>query len=110
MSFDPISGRKVRWSYRDGPVKGKTFEHSFGTDGTVTWREVAGTQPAASGAAKEPGAHYEVARITDDVYTVSYLAPSGFTLTTIVDAKTGEIVSFASNEKELVVQRGKLEP
>lgn len=110
MSADPIRGKTVRWSYSDGPVKGRTFEHAFGTDGMVTWREVDRTLQAARVASKEPGVRYEVARINDDVYAVSYLAASGFTLTTIVDESTGAIASFASNEKQLVAQRGKLEP
>ena len=45
-----------------------------------------------------------------DAYAVSYLSSIGWTLTTIADMRTRAIVSFASNEKQLVVQRGTLEP
>ena len=100
---DPIRGRTLRWSYEDGPVKGKTFEHTFGEDGTVTWREV-----GAEVGGGEAGAKYEVATVTDDVYVVAYLAASGWTLTTVVDTRARRIVSFASNEKALVVQHGTL--
>ena len=103
MSGDPITGRTIRWRYDDGPVKGQTFEHVFSAGGMVTYR-----QPGE--AASERPVHYEVARVSDDVWAVSYLSTNGWTLTTVIDTRTEAIVSFASNEKQLVVQRGKLEP
>jgi hypothetical protein len=102
--MDPIRGKTVRWIYDDGPMKGKTFEHAFGADGTVTWKEAGEAKPLAESTAK-----YETVRINDDVYVVAYLSGHGWTLTTIVDTKSGSIVSFASNEKELVLQHGKLD-
>lgn len=118
MSSDPIRGRTLLWTYEDGPVAGKTFEHVFGVDGTVRFREAHGASPSrppTNGKRKpasetnEPAVRYETARITDDVYAVSYLARSGYTLTTILDLRAGTMVSFASNEKSLVVQRGTFE-
>jgi hypothetical protein len=108
---DLITGNTVRWSYTDGPAKGKTFEHTFGTDGSVTYRIVDGGAPSASATApakdKKPPIHYEVERINDDVFAVSYLSPdNGYTLTSILDGKAGTVVSFASNDKEVVVQHG----
>ena len=102
MSDDPITGKTIRWSYVDGPVKGKKFEHVFGRDGMVTYRE-------PGGAASETPVRYEVVRVADGVYAVSYLSTNGFTLTTIIDTRTREITSFASNEKQLFVQRGRLD-
>ncbi len=116
MGADPIKGTSVRWSYADGPMKGKRFEHTFSTDGTVHWRELgseAGAAPErpASGDAKagDASATYESAQVNDDVYVVSYLSGSGFTLTTVVDTRKGTVVSFASNEKQLMVQHGTLD-
>ncbi len=104
MTDDPIRGSIVRWSYDDGPVAGMTFEHTFAPDGTVTYRQ-AGAVPGPSG----PGYRYELERITDTVYAVSYLSKAnGYTLTTVIDLDAKAIVSFASNEKELVVQHGRL--
>ena len=112
MSADPIRGKTVRWTYNDGAMAGKTYEHSFGTDGTVRWTEV-GRQGGEKRASAVPGeentAKYEVEQVSDDVYVVSYLSKSGYTLTTVVDSRGGSIVSFASNEKQLSKQRGKLE-
>lgn len=98
-----LRGTTIRWTYADGPMKGKRFEHSF-TDDTVTWKDAGEPKPSADSHAK-----YEFQRISDDVYVVSYLSNHGFTLTTVVDERSGAIVSFASNEKDLVVQRGNLE-
>lgn len=100
---DPITGQTLRWKYDDGPVAGKTFEHTFATDGTVGYREAGAATPG------EPTASYVVERVTDDVYAVSYLSKAnGYTLTTIIDMKTRTIVSFASNEKRHFVQHGRL--
>ena len=99
-----LVGKTIRWSYADGPMKGKGFEHRFADDGTVTWKGAGDETPSSDSRAK-----YEFARITDDVYVFSYLSNHGFTLTTVVDERAGTIVSFASNEKELVVQHGSLD-
>jgi len=118
MGSDPIRGNTIRWTYDDGPVAGKTFEHVFGKDGTVTWSEISGdpekktTKPSTDGQRKaerrptEAKAKYEVAPVNDEVCVVSYLAASGYTLTSVLDFASGTVVSFASNEKELVQQRG----
>lgn len=102
MTDDPITGKTLRWRYDDGPVKGQRFEHVFGRDGMVTYR-------APGAQSTEAPVHYEVARAGDDAVVVSYLSTNGWTLTTLIDLKTRAIVSFASNEKQLIVQRGKLE-
>ena len=110
---DPITGKTLRWSYTDGPTKGKTFEHTFGTDGNVTYRIVdGGAASATATAAKKPQQiHYDVEQINADVFAVSYLAPdSGYTLTSILDGKTHTVVSFASNDKGVVVQHGTFQP
>ncbi|MDP9245010.1 MAG: MoaF N-terminal domain-containing protein [Chloroflexota bacterium] len=103
MAADPLSGTTLRWTYSDGPMKGKGFEHRFGSDGRVSWKEAGDAKPSADSTAK-----YQHARVNDDVYVFSYLSGSGYTLTSVVDEKTGSVVSFASNEKELMVQHGTL--
>jgi MoaF N-terminal domain len=119
MTSDPIRGKTIRWTYDDGPMAGKRFEHTFGNDGQVTWRETGGAdnsaKPPANGKRKsgqpatEARAHYEVAVVNDDVCAVSYLSKSGFTLTSVLDFASGTVVSFASNEKELIPQHGMFE-
>ena len=120
MRSDPVRGKTIRWTYDDGPMAGKSFEHTFGEDGVVTWRESGGGDRRAPSTpsngkqksgkpATEAKAKYEVAPINDDVCAVSYLSKSGFTLTSVLDFGSGTVVSFASNEKELVPQRGMFE-
>ena len=116
MGPDPVRGKTIRWTYDDGPMAGKSFEHAFGDDGTVTWRETGGeeqsTKPPANGKQKtdkpttEAKAKYEVAPINDDVCAISYLAQSGFTLTSVLDFDSGTVVSFASNAEKLFIQHG----
>lgn len=119
MGSDPVRGKTIRWKYDDGPMAGKSFEHAFGTDGMVAWSETDGRpdarkpstngQPKTEGRPTETKAKYEVAPVNEDVYAVSYLAASGFTLTSVLDFAAGTLVSFASNEKQLVLQRGTFE-
>ena len=121
MESDPVRGKTIRWTYEDGPMAGKSFEHTFGADGTVSWREAGGpeknTTPPTNGQQKEktgkpqtePKAKYQVAPVNEEVCVVSYLSASGYTLTSTLDFASGTVVSFASNEKELVLQRGMFE-
>jgi hypothetical protein len=96
---DSIRGKTIAWRFTDGPTAGKGFEHDFADDGTVTYR-MEGSEKST----KEK--NYEVTPISKDVVAVSYLASSGWTLTSVLDFATGKVVSFASNEKQLVVQHG----
>lgn len=119
MRSDPIRGKTIQWTYDDGPMAGKTFAHTFGADGTVSWRETGEDHKTAKPSANvnqktkkqetSAKAKYEVVQINDDVCAVSYLSASGFTLTSVLDFDSGTVVSFASNEKELVTQRGTFE-
>ena len=119
MGLDPVRGKTIRWKYEDGPMAGKRFAHTFGTDGVVAWSEADGrkgaTKPTTNGRPETEGrpadtkARYEVAPINKDVCAVSYLSGSGFTLTTVLDFSAGTLVSFVSNEKQLVLQRGTFE-
>lgn len=100
MNNDPVRGKTLQWTFTNGPMQGTTYEHVFRTDGTVTWAEPG--KPAG----EDSIAKYEVEPVNDGVFVVSYLGKSGYALTTVVDTKTGKIVSFASNEKSLLKQHG----
>jgi hypothetical protein len=98
-----IRGQTLRFKFNDGPMAGKTMEHVFAHDGTVTWTQIGG-----DGKPSKP-TKYEMERVNFDVFAVSYLGDSGYTLTVVLDFKTGAMVAFASNEKSLVVQHGMFE-
>lgn len=100
MSRD-LTGKTVRLSFEDGPTKGMSFDHEFRPGGTVAWRDV------ASGKGGE--AKCGTAQISDDVVAMSYLAPSGFTLTVALNFKTMRAVGFASNDKQWFEQHGTFE-
>ncbi len=38
MDQDPIRGKTLRWTFDDGPMAGKGFDHTFHTDGSVSYR------------------------------------------------------------------------
>ncbi len=100
---DPIRGKTLLFTFEDGPMTGKTFEHTFKPDGTVTYHALGGDDEKAPPARP---IKYELERVNDDVYAVSYLGDGGYTLTSVLDFKSGHITGFASNEKSLVVQHG----
>ena len=115
MNTDRIVGKIVRFSFEDGLMAGKTFEHSFDADGTVKFRQLGGeakpgaAESDAKDATGSPGTKYEVGSIRDDVSAVSYRSSAGYTLTAILDFKTKRLVAFSSNEKMHVMQHGTFE-
>jgi len=107
MKANPIRGKTIRWTFSDGPMQKRAFEHTFENDGAVTFRSLDET-----GKSKGSGGHadkYEVDEVGKDVYAVSYLSESGYTLTVVLDYRTGRMVAFASNEKDLTMQHGTFE-
>jgi len=108
MTNDPLRGKTLRLTFDDGPMAGKTYDHAFGTDGTVTWTDASnGVKGVTAAPDAESTAKYEFERVNADVYVVTYLSKAGYTLTSVVDTTTRRLVSFASNEKSLSVQHGK---
>ncbi len=106
MAADYFRGKTIRWTFTDGPMAGRTFEHVFHKeDGSLTFRVLGGKPDAAPTRVEK----YESATDGADVYSVSYLGPSGYTLTVVLDYRTGNLVGFASNEKELALQHGTFE-
>jgi hypothetical protein len=102
---NPITGHQLRWTFQDGPMAGKSFDHTFNRNGGVTFREVGSDPNAKPGSAEQ----YLVASLGQDVHTVSYLSPSGYTLTVVLDYKSRKLVAYASNGESLVMQRGTFE-
>lgn len=93
---DPIRGRTIRLTWTEGPTKGKTHEHVFHEDGTVEW----------GGKERVP---YGAMKAADDVYLVSYLSPSGYTLTVALDFRKQTMVGVASSATDWHPLRGTFE-
>jgi MoaF N-terminal domain len=92
-----IRGKTIRLTWLEGPTKGTTHEHIFHDDGTVEWRDAANPQKGAP--AKEKP-EYAAIRVADDIYAVSYLATSGYTLTVVLNFRERRVVGFASSSKD----------
>jgi hypothetical protein len=102
MKSEFIRGKTLQWTFSDGPMANRTFEHSFKNDGSVSFRSLDGK---GDGKLTEVS-KCEAATVGPDVYSASYLGPSGHTLTVVLDYRTGAMVAFASNERDLVLQHG----
>ena len=108
-----VSGKTIRFAWKDGPTKGKVHEHVFHKDGTVEWRDAdqdAGKQPDAKKAdAKPERPKFVDEEIASGIRLVSYLADSSFTLTVVLNSESGLIAGVASNEKTWVPVHGSFE-
>lgn len=108
---DRVRGKTLRWTWTEGPTVGKTHEHVFADDGTVSWRAVgegaANARPAKNDAAER--ARYAALAAGDGVCAVSYLAKSGFTLTSVLNFNDNTMVGFASGKDQWFPVRGTFE-
>ena len=114
---DAIRGTTMRWAWTEGPTQGKVHEHVFHDDGTVEWRD-AGSAPPKKPPKEAAGAHgstrpervpYAAFEVTPEVFAVSYLASSGFTLTVVLNFATKQMVGVASGSKDWYPLRGTFE-
>jgi hypothetical protein len=103
---EAIRGKTIRLTWTEGPTRGSTHEHVFHPDGTVEWRDAG--SPGKGGAAKERPP-YAAVEVADGVYAVSYLAPSGYTLTVVLNFRDRKVVGFASSAKDWHPVRGSFE-
>jgi hypothetical protein len=105
-----IGGKTIRFVWTEGPTKGKTHEHVFHQDGTVTWSDADTTKtppPTGGGAAQaKERPKYAAPRVADDIYLMSYLASSGYTLTVALNFRDQQLTGFASSGKEWYPVRG----
>jgi hypothetical protein len=107
-----VRGKTIRLNWTEGPTKGTTYEHVFHEDGTVEWHDTAPPKPQSgkpqkSGPKERP--KYAAFRVADDIYVVSYLAGSGYTLTVVLNFRDHRIVGFASGAKEWFPLQGTFE-
>ncbi len=97
-----VRGKTIRLIWTAGPTKGSTHEHVFHEDGTVEWYDPAARKSSAG--KQDPAARekpdYAAVRVADDIYAVSYLAGSGYTLTVVLNFREKTMVGFASSSKD----------
>jgi len=110
-----IRDKTIRLSWTEGPTKGSSYDHVFHEDGTVEWHKTdgSGKKPAPAkeqrAASKPERAEYAAFQVADDIYAVSYLAQSGYTLTVVLNFRAHRIVGFASGAKEWYPVQGTFE-
>ncbi len=105
-----VRGATMRWTWTEGPTRGKTHEHIFHQDGTVEWHDAgAPADGAKPGSAHAQRPLYAAIGITPEIYLVSYLAASGFTLTVTLDFTNSQLTGIASSAKEWYPVRGYFE-
>ncbi len=95
---DTLRGKTLRWTFTDGA----TYEHTLHEDGTIVWHSIEGPGKGMSAREKE----YAAMKVADDVYAVSYLGATGYTLTVVLNFEDKQLFGFASNEKEWYPLRG----
>ena len=115
--LEALRGKTLRFTFEEGPTRGASYDHTFRDDGTVTWHDGTAGKKAATksskskatadkGKTKEPPTKYGSFQVTDDVYVVSYLSKSGYTLTVALNFETDELFGFASNDENWYPVRG----
>ena len=101
---DRIRGKTITFTWTDGPTKGDSHEHIFHDDGSVEYRKV---EAKAGKFTREK--RYGAVKVTDDIYLVSYLGSSGYTLTVVLNFRDHTVVGFASGAKEWFPVKGQFE-
>ena len=105
-----VRGRRLRWTFAEGPQAGKTYGHTFHPDGKVEYRAVedraVDTPRGATGGERPAYAAYAV---SEAVELVSYRAESGFTLTVALNFADHRMVGIASNSEQWFPARGTFE-
>jgi hypothetical protein len=110
---EAIRGKTLRLIWTEGPTRGTTHDHVFHPDGTVEWHDATSEGKTKSaegaGAGSQERPPYAAIQAADDVYAVSYLAPSGYTLTVVLNFRDRTMVGFASSAEDWHPVRGRFE-
>jgi hypothetical protein len=104
-NIDSLYGKTLRFTFTDGGMVGKTYDHVFHQDGTVVFSEVEGAKIGNPTHEKKSAA----VKVADGVFVVSYLGASGYTLTVVLNLHDKKLVSFASNNTEWYQYMGTFE-
>lgn len=96
-----LVGHKLRFTFADGPMAGKAFDHTFHKDGSVEFGPPDGPTSESK--------HASVAKVADGFFLASYLGPKGYTLTVGIDAAGGKLVAISSDGKVWSKQVGSFE-
>ncbi len=99
---DPVRGRTIRWTWKEGPEKGPPVEHLFREDGQMLFRAVNGRRKGLA----QDERKYESTRVDPDLYTVSYRTAAGATVTLFLNFKDRTLLGFSSDSEGWYPSRG----
>ena len=100
MKGNGIEGKTLRFNFTDGPMKGKEYDHIFSGE-KVKW--------GPAGSDKKTESKGALAEVGSDYYVGSYMGDKGYTLTSAMNLKTGELIAFASDGKQWSQHSGTVE-
>jgi hypothetical protein len=100
-----IVGKTIRFIWADGPTAGKTHEHVFNPDGSVEYAPVENGTVGKFTREKR----YVAFKVAQDVFLVSYLGASGYTLTMALNFADGSLCGVASGAKDWFAVKGRFE-
>lgn len=103
--MDLAAGRTIKWTFDDGPMAGVPIEHDLHADGSITWRIVDGPHKGVS-RREEP---FDARRVSENVWTLSYRAASGHTLTVVMNAADGRLTAYGSDNASWEPMSGRFE-
>jgi len=99
------AGRTIKWKFEDGPMAGVEVEHDLNADGSITWRIADGPHKGTAVREKQYDAH----RVSENVWTLSYLAASGHTLTAVLNFTDGRVIAYGSDNVTWTPNHGRFE-
>ncbi len=100
-----INGLTITYKWGEGDFEGAKYRIEYKANGTVSWKGLEGWEKGESNIEN----NYYARKIDDDIYTISMLEESLWTVTLIFNTKTKRIYGCASNEKEIYKPEGILE-
>ena len=100
-----LAGRTFRLTWTAGPTVSVTHEHVFHTDGAVSYAQVEPGRPPQYTTARQYGA-YELA---EDIYLVSCVGTSGYSLTVAMNFKDKRLQGFAADATQWYPVQGRFE-
>ena len=110
---EAIRGKTLRLIWMEGPTQGTAHDHVFHADGTVEWHDAKNADKVNAGRRAESGVQerppYAAMEAAEGIYAVSYLAPSGYTLTVVLNFRDRTMVGIASSAKDWHPVRGRFE-
>jgi hypothetical protein len=101
--MERFRGRTITFKYVDGAMANKAYAHTFSDEGDLTYK------PVGSDGEGTRAQESRIEKLRDDLWVVTYRGEGGYTLTSVLDFASNQLVSIACNGEELSVHHGTFE-